>query len=81
MGFVPSLAKSVEHEPRNGISLCDSHHSDFNAYAFFIRWVPSVSLNSKVIGIFLLSIAPCLCIHKLLPGKNPGEISWENSSA
>ena len=50
--FVPSFAKSVEHEPRNGISLCDLHHGAFDAYSFFIRWVPSMSLNSEVIGGF-----------------------------
>ncbi|KAH9995410.1 hypothetical protein BJV74DRAFT_829865 [Russula compacta] len=32
--FVPSFAKSVVHEPRNSISLCDSHHSDFDGYRF-----------------------------------------------
>jgi len=42
-GFVPSFAKSVLHEPRNGISLCVSHHDDFDAYRFFIRWAPSES--------------------------------------
>ncbi|KIM42867.1 hypothetical protein M413DRAFT_124969 [Hebeloma cylindrosporum] len=41
-GFVPSSAKSVVHEPRNGISLCDNHRSDFDGYRFFIRWVPSL---------------------------------------
>ena len=47
-GFIPSFAKSVEHEPRNGINLCDTHHSDFDGYRFFIRWVPLVSLNSEM---------------------------------
>ncbi|KAI0293777.1 hypothetical protein BC826DRAFT_368939 [Russula brevipes] len=43
-GFIPPLAKSVEHEPRNGINLCYSHHADFDSYRFFIRWVPSVRI-------------------------------------
>ncbi|KZP06079.1 hypothetical protein FIBSPDRAFT_1053750, partial [Athelia psychrophila] len=42
-GFVPSFAKSVVHEPRNGINLCSRHHGDFDGYRFFIRWVPSRS--------------------------------------
>ncbi|KAM6497253.1 hypothetical protein JOM56_007726 [Amanita muscaria] len=40
-GFVPSIAKSVVHEPRNGINLCVSHHSDFDGYRCFIQRVPS----------------------------------------
>ncbi|KAH7905798.1 hypothetical protein BJ138DRAFT_1017213, partial [Hygrophoropsis aurantiaca] len=40
-GFVPPAAKSVMHEPRNGISLCDSHRCHFDGYRFFIRWVPA----------------------------------------
>ena len=51
-GFVPSFAKSVEHELRNGINLCDTHHSDFDGYRFFIRWVPSVSLDSEMMAFF-----------------------------
>ena len=50
--FVPSFAKSVLHEPRNGIILCSGHHSDFDGYRFFIRWAPSVSLNSNPIPVF-----------------------------
>jgi hypothetical protein len=42
----------VEHEPRNGVNLCDMHHSDFDGYRFFIRWVPSVSLNSEMMTVF-----------------------------
>jgi hypothetical protein len=42
----------VEHEPRNGINLCDNHHSDFDSYRFFIRWVPSASLNSEMMAVF-----------------------------
>jgi hypothetical protein len=44
-GFVPSFARRMDLEPRNGITLCRSHHLDFNGYRFFIRWVPSVSLS------------------------------------
>ncbi|KAF8331362.1 uncharacterized protein EI90DRAFT_3145612 [Cantharellus anzutake] len=41
-GFVPAMAKSVEHEARNGIRLCATHHSLFDAYYFYIRWFPEV---------------------------------------
>ncbi|KAF8339310.1 hypothetical protein F5887DRAFT_1077528 [Amanita rubescens] len=40
-GFIPPLAKSVKHEPRNGINLCNLHHRHFDGYRFFVRWVPS----------------------------------------
>ena len=42
----------MEHEPRNGINLCYLHHADFDGYRFFIRWVPSVGLNSEMIVVF-----------------------------
>jgi len=42
----------VEHEPRNGINLCDTHRSDFDGYRFFIRWVPSVNLNFEMMAVF-----------------------------
>jgi hypothetical protein len=28
------------------------HHSDFDGYHFFIRWVPLVSLNSEMMAVF-----------------------------
>ena len=40
-----SFAKSVQHEPRNGINLCDLHHNDFDDYRFFIRWVLLVTVS------------------------------------
>jgi hypothetical protein len=42
----------VEHEPRNSINLCSTHHSDFDGYRFFMRWVPLVSLNSEMMAVF-----------------------------
>jgi len=51
-GFVPSFAKSVLHEPRNGIILCYQHYGDFDGYRFFIRWTPSVSVKFKTIDVF-----------------------------
>lgn len=36
-----STVKSVEHDPRNGLSLCPTHHNYFDQYYFFIRFVPS----------------------------------------
>ncbi|KZP31232.1 hypothetical protein FIBSPDRAFT_945258 [Athelia psychrophila] len=41
-GFIPSQCKSVEHETRNGILLCCNHHRIFDAYKFYIRWVPDL---------------------------------------
>jgi predicted restriction endonuclease len=41
-GFVPAAAKGVEHEPRNGIQLCKLHHGLFDAYCYYIRWMPEV---------------------------------------
>src|SRR5271170_7960037 len=52
--FIPAPAKSVQHEARNGILLCPSHHAQFDAYYFYIRWVPEVSVMS--ISLSLLAI-------------------------
>jgi len=41
-GFIPAQAKSVEHEARNGMLLCRSHHGLFDSFYFYIRWVPQV---------------------------------------
>jgi len=41
-GFIPTQAKSVVHEARNGVLMCKNHHGLFNAYFFYIRWVPEV---------------------------------------
>src|SRR5258708_385104 len=41
-GFVPEQAKSVEHEARNGIRLCATHHCLFERYCYYIRWMPEV---------------------------------------
>ena len=40
--YVPKTAKPVEQEPRNGLSLCGTHHKNFAAYRFFIRYLPEV---------------------------------------
>lgn len=42
--FIPRLSKSVAHESRNGILMCRNHHSMFDSYSFFIRWIPEVCL-------------------------------------
>ncbi|KAJ3507027.1 hypothetical protein NLJ89_g6533 [Agrocybe chaxingu] len=36
--YIPSNAKSVRHEPRNGILMCPTHHAGFDSYQFYIRW-------------------------------------------
>ncbi|EIM91915.1 uncharacterized protein STEHIDRAFT_151270 [Stereum hirsutum FP-91666 SS1] len=39
--WIPSQAKEhVEHEPRNGLLMCPTHHKAFDAYEFFIRYMP-----------------------------------------
>ncbi|KAF8346113.1 hypothetical protein F5887DRAFT_123490 [Amanita rubescens] len=38
--YISATAKPVEHEPRNGLSLCPNHHGLFDAHRFFIRYVP-----------------------------------------
>ena len=43
-GFVPATAKGVEHEARNGIRLCKTHHGVFDAHGYYIRWMPEVVL-------------------------------------
>jgi len=38
--WIPSAAKArPQHDPRNGILMCGTHHSLFNSYYFFIRYV------------------------------------------
>ncbi len=44
-GWIPGLAKDApRHEPRNGITMCKTHHRRFNSYDFFIRFFPDVRL-------------------------------------
>ena len=42
LGFVPGSAKGVVHEAQNGIQLCAVHHGQFDAYRYYIHWVPEV---------------------------------------
>ena len=45
---------------------CSTHHTNFDNYEFFIRWVPSVSLKPEMMaGLFLLSTGRHLCIPQL----------------
>ncbi|KAF8967452.1 hypothetical protein BDZ97DRAFT_1656381 [Flammula alnicola] len=41
-GYFPKYAKSALHEPRNSITLCKNHHSDFNDLYCFIRFIPEI---------------------------------------
>ncbi|KAF5382142.1 hypothetical protein D9615_004426 [Tricholomella constricta] len=43
-GFIPLLAKSVQHEARNGVLLCKNHHGRFEDHEFYIRWVPEFQI-------------------------------------
>ncbi|KAF8513092.1 hypothetical protein BU17DRAFT_53478 [Hysterangium stoloniferum] len=38
--YIPSTAKSVQHEPRNGLLMCPNHCAMFDRYQFFIRFIP-----------------------------------------
>ncbi|KAF8869947.1 hypothetical protein CPB84DRAFT_1803193 [Gymnopilus junonius] len=38
---IPQWVQGVEEEPRNGLSLCATHHVAFDNYQFYIRYVPS----------------------------------------
>ncbi|KAI0260579.1 hypothetical protein BC834DRAFT_1012023 [Gloeopeniophorella convolvens] len=41
----PGQAKHyAHHEPRNGLLMCVQHHAGFDAYMFFIRFVPAVTV-------------------------------------
>jgi len=40
--FIPRQAKSVYHEPRNGMLLCGNHSWAFDHHYFYVRWVPEV---------------------------------------
>ena len=42
LGFVPQASKTAAHETRNGILMCGNHHLSFDAFHFYIRWVPEV---------------------------------------
>ncbi|PPQ67945.1 hypothetical protein CVT26_005825 [Gymnopilus dilepis] len=42
-GWIPSQAKALpRHEPRDGLLMCRNHHAWFDAYAFFIRFIPDM---------------------------------------
>ncbi|KAF9458123.1 hypothetical protein BDZ94DRAFT_1174250 [Collybia nuda] len=41
-GWGPTRMKFVALEPRNGILLCANHHLAFDAYCFFIRYIPNI---------------------------------------
>ncbi|KAE9400688.1 hypothetical protein BT96DRAFT_919341 [Gymnopus androsaceus JB14] len=39
--WIPAQAKRhPAHEPRNGLLMCVNHHKSFDAYAFFLRYLP-----------------------------------------
>lgn len=56
---VPSHLKSGEHEPRNGILLCPNHHSAFDKFLFYIRWVPQVRQHN--VSHVLRSLTRSVC--------------------
>ncbi|KAJ7481585.1 hypothetical protein FB451DRAFT_1236497 [Mycena latifolia] len=40
--WLPHTVKSVEHEPRNGLTLCPNHRKLFDHYKYFIRFIPEI---------------------------------------
>jgi len=41
--WIPSRAKaSPRHEPRDGLLMCPNHHTLFDDYTFFIRFLPNI---------------------------------------
>jgi len=40
--WIPRRAKSHRLEPRNGLTLCGTHHLSFDGYDFFIRFFPDI---------------------------------------
>ncbi|KAF8837598.1 hypothetical protein BDN67DRAFT_908992 [Paxillus ammoniavirescens] len=41
--WIPGQAKAApHHEPRDGMLMCKSHHGQFDAYDFFIRFFPDI---------------------------------------
>jgi len=40
--FPPQAKSHPQHEPRNALIMCKNHHMSFNAYDFFIRFVPGI---------------------------------------
>jgi hypothetical protein len=41
-GWIPTNAKSVAHECRNGVVMCKTHHGAFDAFQFLVRFIPEV---------------------------------------
>ena len=62
--YVPAHAKSAVHESRNGILLCKTHHSGFDNYMFYIRWIKEVSLSSRKIHLAYLLVV--IALHNFL---------------
>ncbi|KAI0252307.1 hypothetical protein BJV78DRAFT_1124842 [Lactifluus subvellereus] len=41
--WIPELAKdNPQHEPRDGLLMCNNHHSFFDGHSFFIRYLPEI---------------------------------------
>lgn len=88
-GFIPSQCKSVEHETRNGILLCCNHHRIFDAYKFYIRWVPDVRSHLPTLAPpyyfkfadarFVSRTAPPIYSHKPLGVILNGTVPWSHS--
>ncbi|EIW76845.1 hypothetical protein CONPUDRAFT_168586, partial [Coniophora puteana RWD-64-598 SS2] len=73
VGWIPAGAKaSPEHEPRNGLMMCPTHHVAFDALMFFIRYEPKLG---KYIFVYFdsygSSTAKPLLVHEyMVCGKN-----------
>jgi hypothetical protein len=43
--WIPDRSKSHLHEPRNGITMCKTHHAGFERWEFFVRFVAKVGIR------------------------------------
>jgi hypothetical protein len=78
LNFIPSPAENVEYEARNCISLC-LNLSHFNAFDYYIRWVPQVSVRPIPL-LQLPRLVPVFRIGKPFTQALFGEVPWVRCS-
>ena len=71
--FIPKTERTALTYPRNGVIMCKAHHALFDAFYFFIRYIPEVQYPIKI------SLTSCLggkiLLHKLLWQILPSTVS------
>jgi hypothetical protein len=45
--WIPDRAKTHLYEPRNGITMCKTHHAGFERWEFFVRFVAKVGIRRR----------------------------------